>query len=130
MSDNVNIKAKLVKGSFQVIKKQDEKTLIDFVMDELKDLDLSTLKLDPSFLQYLSELIENQVKKSPDDDKKSKPDKMDILVNILKKLFPSISTAEIDTAKKIVEFLLKEHLVKKVSLSKVMSYYLKKKFSW
>jgi hypothetical protein len=128
MAENTKLKTKtkLVKGNFQLLKKQDEKTLIDYVLEQLSDLELSNLKLDPEFLKYIAELIENQVKKSTDKD--TKPNKMDILVSILKKLFPKISEAEIDVAKNIVEFLLKNDMVKKVKVSKVMTYYLNKKF--
>jgi predicted transcriptional regulator len=128
MSENnkLKTKTKLVKGNFQLLKKQDEKTLADYVLDELKDLDLSNLKLDPNFLKYIAELIENQVKKSTDKD--TKPNKMDILISILKKLFPKISEQEVDIAKNIVEFLLKNDMIKKVKVSKVMTYYLNKKF--
>jgi predicted transcriptional regulator len=71
-------------------------------------------------------LIENQVKKSTDKD--TKPNKMDIIISILKKLFPKISEQEVDIAKNIVEFLLKNDMIKKVKVSKVMTYYLNKKF--
>ena len=128
MSENTKLKTKtkLVKGNFQLLKKQDEKTLADYVLEQLSDIDLSTLKLDPEFLKYLAELIENQIKKSTDKD--TKPSKMDILVSILKKLFPKISEAEVDVAKNIVEFMLKNEMIKKVKVSKVMTYYLNKKF--
>jgi hypothetical protein len=128
MSENTKLKTKtkLVKGNFTLLKKQDEKTLIDYVLEELSEIDLTNLKLDPEFLKYLAELIENQVKKSTDKD--TKPNKMDILVSILKKLFSKISDQEIDVAKNIVEFMLKNNMIKKVGVSKVMTYYLNKKF--
>jgi hypothetical protein len=128
MAENTKLKTKtkLVKGNFQLLKKQDEKTLADYVLEQLSDIDLSTLKLDPEFLKYLAELIENQIKKSTDKD--TKPSKMDILVSILKKLFPKITEPEVDVAKNIVEFMLKNNMIKKVGVSKVMSYYLNKKF--
>jgi hypothetical protein len=97
-------------------------------LDELKDVDVSKLKLDPAFLQYLSEVIENQVKKKSDSEE-YKPSKMDILIEIVKRLFPQISDPEIESCRGIVEFILANKLVKKVPLSKIMSYYLKKRFS-
>jgi hypothetical protein len=129
MAENTKLKTKtkLVKGNFQLLKKQDEKTLADYVLEQLSDIDVSTLKLDPEFLKYLAELIENQIKKSK-DDKETKPSKMDILVSILKKLFPKITEQEVDVAKNIVEFMLKNDMIKKVKVSKVMTYYLNKKF--
>jgi hypothetical protein len=94
-------------------------------LEELSDIDLTNLKLDPEFLKYLAQLIENQVKKS--NDKDTKPNKMDILISILKKLFPKITEQELDIAKGIVEFLLKNDMIKKIGVSKVMTYYLNKK---
>ncbi|RZL46106.1 MAG: hypothetical protein EOP00_16030 [Pedobacter sp.] len=95
-------------------------------LDELKGLDVSNLKLDPDFLKYLAEIIENQVK-SKDGDKSTKPNKMDILVDVVKRLFPHADEHEIEVCKGIVEFLLKNTLIRKTSLSKIMSFYLKKK---
>jgi hypothetical protein len=128
MSENTKLKTKtkLVKGNFMLLKKQDEKILIDYVLEELSDIDLTNLKLDPEFLKYLCQLIENQIKKSKDKD--TKPSKMDILIFILKKLFPKITEQEIDVAKNIVEFMLKIDMIKKVKVSnKVMTYYLNQK---
>lgn len=122
---NIKLKTKLVKANFTLTQKKQEKSLIDYVMDELKGLDLSNLKLDPDFILYISEVIENQVKNKDDD---AKPNKLDIFVEILKKLFPNISKEDLDNAKKILEFLLKNSMVKKTKLSKVMKYYLQKKF--
>ena len=124
----IKLKTKLVKPHFCLTLKQEQKNLIDYVMGELQELDIKTLKLDPDFLKYLSELIENQVKKKT-DDAESKPSKMDILIEIIKRLFPHISDVELDACKNIVEFLLANKLVKKVGLTKIMKYFLRKKFS-
>jgi hypothetical protein len=53
---------------------------------------------------------------------------MDILVELLKRIFPQVTEVEIDACRGIVEFLLKQGLVKKVALSKIMKFYLKQKF--
>jgi hypothetical protein len=123
----IKLTTKLVKPHFSLTMKQEQKNLIDYIMDELKGIAVDTLKLDPDFLKYLSEMIENQVKKKS-GDQAIKPSKMDILVEIIKRLFPAISEADIEACKNIVEFLLKNQLVKKVPLSKIMSFYCKKKF--
>ncbi|RZK47947.1 MAG: hypothetical protein EOO99_11890 [Pedobacter sp.] len=125
----IKLGAKLVKPSFHLVMKQEHKNLVDYILDELKGLDISQLKLDPDFLKYLAEIIENQVKQPKGDgDKTCKPNKMDILIDVVKRLFPHASEMEIDACKGIVEFLLKNTLIKKTSLSKIMSFYLKKKF--
>lgn len=53
---------------------------------------------------------------------------MDFLVELLKRIFPHVTDVEIDNCKGIVEFLLKQGLVKKVALSKIMKFYLRQKF--
>ena len=68
--------------------KQEQKNLVDYIIDELKGVDVTFLKLDPDFLKYLAEIIENQVKSKKDKNLEAKPNKMDILVDIIKKLFP------------------------------------------
>ena len=118
---------KLVKSHFAVVLKQERKNLIDFVTDELKDLDLCKLKLDPDFIKYVCDLIENQVT-TPADTSVPKADKMETFIEILKRLHPSITDADIDVAKGIAEFLLMNKMIKKVGISEVMKYYLQKKF--
>lgn len=126
----IKLNTNLVKPHFALTMKQEQKNLIDYILDELKSLDINTLKLDPDFLKYLAELIENQVhKKKGSDASSSKPSKMDILVEILKRLFTRITEEEISNCKNIVEFLLANKMIKKIPLSKIMTYYLKKKFT-
>ncbi len=124
----IKLQTKLVKPNFAVILKQEQKNLIDHIYSELEHLDITSLKLDPDFLGYLCKLIENQVKTNPDDTAATKPSKMDILVEVIKKLFPLVTDAEVDVAKTIVEFLLKNKMIKKVPMTKIISFYLKKKF--
>ena len=123
----IKVKTQLVKPTFSIKLKQEEKNLIDYILDEMKSLDISQLKLDPDFLKYIAELIENQVQRKSTDSASTKPSKLDILIEILKRLFPSITDEEIAVSKGIVEFLLKNDCIKKVSLSKIMLFYIKKK---
>ncbi|RZK27133.1 MAG: hypothetical protein EOO43_00595 [Flavobacterium sp.] len=122
----IKLRASLVKPHFSLKQKQETKNVVDFILDELKHLDISSLKLDPDFLKYLAEVIENQVSKPKDDS--DKPDKMGIMVELLRKLFPHIADEQIEQCKGIIEYLLKNDMVKKVKLSKVLAFYLKKKF--
>lgn len=126
---SIKLKTKLVKPNFSLTLCQEQKTLVDYVLEELKGLDVDAMKLQPEFLMYISEIIENQVAKKGADEKDAKPNKMEILVEILKKLFPKITQQEIDAGRGIVEFLLKNKMVKKTKLSKIMTFYLKKSFS-
>lgn len=128
MASNIKLKTKLVKPNFSISLKQEQKSLIDYVMDDLKGVDIQTLKLDADFIKYICEIIENQVN-TKKADKDAKPNKLDIFVEIIKKLFPNISESDVTTCKNLVEFLLKNKLIKKTKLSKIFSFYLKKKFS-
>ena len=123
----IKLNTKLVKPHFTIVMKQEQKNIIDHVLDTLKDVDISGLSIDPDFLKYLSELIENQV--TSVSDTSAKPGKIDILSEVLKRLYPNISDSDLATSINIVKYLLKNNLVKKVSISKIMKFYLKKKFS-
>lgn len=124
----IKLKTKLVKPNFSLTLCQEQKTLIDYVLEEMKGIDVDAMKLQPEFLMYISEIIENQVAKKGAEEKDAKPNKMEILIEILKKLFPKITQSEIEACRGIVEFLLKNKMVKKTKLTKIMSFYLKKKF--
>jgi len=125
----IKLTAKLVKPHFSLVMKQEQKNLVDYIIDELKELDIKRLKLDPDFLKYLAEIIENQVVKTADAEE-TKPSKMDILIEVLKLLFPHTIEQELDACRGIVEFLLKNKMVKKIGISKIMKFYLKKGFVW
>ena len=124
----IKLPTKLVKAHFALTLKQEQKNLVDYILDELKGLSVENLMKDPDFLKYLAEIIENQVKKKSGDAPDAKPSKMDILVEILKRLFPHITEVDITTCKGIVEFLLANKLVRKVALTKIMKFYLKQRF--
>ena len=124
----IKLKTKLVKSHFSLAMKQEQKNLVDFILDELKGLDIGKLQLDPDFLKYLAELIENQVSKKSTESAESKPSKMDILMEVIKRLFPHITDTELDASRGIVNFLVTNKLIKKIALSKIMKFYLKQKF--
>ena len=106
---SINLKTKLVKTNFTLLNVQkDAVSLIDHIMEELKDIDLTQMKLDPSFIQFICLKIENQCQSSKGEN----PNKKDIFITIIKKLFPEITQSEIDTAVKIVDFLVKNVLIK------------------
>jgi hypothetical protein len=122
----VKIRARLVQSSLAIKEKHDELSLMELIEQQLKGLDVSAVKLDPSFIQYIASLIENQCQKHSQGEK---PNKLQIFEDILKRLFPSIQQSEVDVAKQILHFLLKNKMVKKVPLSRVITYFLKKDFS-
>jgi hypothetical protein len=98
-------------------------------MSQVEGLDISTKKHDCDFLKFLSEIIENQVETKPGDGM-VKPSKMDIFKEIWRKLYPDITDAQLDICQGIIEFALKNKTrVKKVGISKVLKFFLRKKFS-
>ena len=125
--NTLTLSTQLVKPHILVVQKQEQKNLVDVVLDELKSVAVDDLKLDPDFLKYLAEMVENQIG-TASNSLDIKPNKMEIVVTILKRLFPLISDSEIDASKSIIEFLLKNKLVQKVALSEVFKFYLSKKF--
>jgi hypothetical protein len=125
----VNLSTKLVKSNFKITQMQDQNTIIDFLLEELKGVDLKSLKLDPDFIRYVSEVIENDVMKRTTEKPYEKVNKLELFVSVLKKLHSEINSEDLELAKGILEFLLKNKLVKKTKLSKIVLFYLKKKFS-
>ena len=111
----IKLKTKLVKSHFSLVMKQEQKNLVDYILDELKGLDIAKLQLDPDFLKYLAELIENQVSKKSTESAESKPSKMDIMIEVIKRLFPHITETELDASRGIVNFLVANKLIKKVA---------------
>lgn len=68
-----------------------------------------------------------KLRKKNKDEEKIK--KMELFESIIKKIFPDIKPDELTMCKNIVENLLKNKLVRKTKLSKIMIFYFKKKFS-
>ena len=122
----VNLKTQLVKPNFQIKQMKEDKTLMDYVEEEVKNIDLKNLKLEPDFIKYIAELIENFTEKRSKEDEKV--NKLETFKSIVKKLFKDIKEEDLKTAIGILEFLLKNKLVKKTKLSKIILFFLQKKF--
>lgn len=125
---SIKARTKLVKMSYSLTMKQSEVVLLDYIKKEVENMDIKDKHLDPEFLEYLCNLIENQIDERPTNEKDSKPDKKEIFLNILKALYPNITANETKYAGNIAEFLLKKKMVKKIGQSKVMINFLKKTF--
>ena len=119
----VNLKTQLVKSNFKITQMKDEKGLMEYIEEELKDLDVSTLKLDPEFLKFIAEIIENYNDKNIKDEK---IDKLSVFKMVLKKFYKDLSPVDEKIAVGILEFLLRHKLVKKTPLTKIMLFYIKK----
>lgn len=119
----VNLKTQLVKSNFKITQMKEEKGLMEYIEEELKDLDVSTLKLDPEFLKFIAEIIENYNDKNIKDEK---IDKLSVFKMVLKKFYKDLSPVDEKIAVGILEFLLRHKLVKKTPLTKIMLFYIKK----
>ena len=118
----VNLKTQLVKSNFKITQMKEEKGLMEYIEEELKDLDVSTLKLDPEFLKFIAEIIENYNDKNIKDEK---IDKLSVFKMVLKKFYKDLSPVDEKIAVGILEFLLRHKLVKKTPLTKIMLFYIK-----
>lgn len=122
----VKLATQLVKRPVRITQMKENQSILDYILDQCKGFDLKASRFDPDFYRYISEQIENEVEKSKKEDEKI--NKMELFEMIIKKLFPDIKQEELLMCKNIIENLLKNKLVKKTKLSKIMVYYLKKKF--
>lgn len=111
-----------------VFAKQISDTSFKVAIPELKGADLKALKLDPDFIRYIAEKIENAVEKEKKEHPNEKIDKLKLFTAIHKKLYLDIKPEDIELAKGMLEFLLKNKHVKKTPLKKIVMFYLKKKF--
>lgn len=80
----VNLSTKLVKSNFKITQMKEQHSLIDYLSEELKGADLKSLKLDPDFIRYISEVIENDVAKGEKEKGDEKVNKLELFVSILK----------------------------------------------
>lgn len=122
----VKLATQLVKRPIRITQMDENQSILDYILENLKGFDLKASRFDPDFFRYISEQIENEVDKKKKEDEKI--NKMELFEMILKKLFTDIKPDELTMCKNIVENLLKNKLVKKTKLSKIMVFYLKKKF--
>ena len=115
-----------MRADFPLKTNQKTASLTEHITDELKNSDLKDKKLCPTLIKYILEKIENEfINKKEDDDKITKED---IFFEIYSKIFSDLTPAEKSIIKETIQFLIKQNLVKKQPLSKIMLYYLKKKF--
>ncbi len=125
--EKISKNVQLVKMGFTLTQKVDQKTLLEHIKEELENLDISSQRLDPDFIRWIAEKIENHCV-TEKDEKPDKPNKQEMFSSIMKALFPNLSNTELEQANQIVKHLLKHKLVKKTKVTKVMAFYLKKKF--
>lgn len=104
----------------EIKKIQKIKSIVSHILEQVRDVDINKMKLDPQFIMFICEIIENQVKK----DKQI--DKMIIFVEVMSEL--KLDEHQIEEAKKIVEFLLENQMIKKTKLKKIIWHCIKSFF--
>lgn len=101
----------------------------NLVKEELKDMSLDRLKIDPDVILFIATQIENSFSKKKDASYE-KIDKKKMFLEILKKLIPNIQPQEEEIIITILEHLHSNGRIKKVSTWKCMkglsSFFLKK----
>ena len=80
-----------------------------------------TSRFNPDFKDIFLNQLKMKLRKKKKDDEKV--NKMELFEMIIKKLFTDIKPDELTMCKNIVENLLKNKLVKKTKLSKIMVFY-------
>ena len=123
----VKLKTSLVKCDFPLKQKQMALSLQEHICEELKGIDLD--KLDPELVHFICNKIENEFDKLEEKDKIGKKE---IFFQIYDKLFDGpknkITDADKEILSKMIDKLLKHGLVKKVKMTKVISFWMKKHF--
>lgn len=127
----MKLSTQLVKANFKVNVQMTNNNLIEHLIESLK-LDklpnLEQLKFDPEFIRFIAENIENEFTQKDKKGGTQTNSKLEIFFNIYDKLFGKLSEQDKFIINNILEHLIKNNLVKKQELSKVLVYYIKKKF--
>lgn len=127
----MKLSTQLVKANFKVNVQMTNNNLIEHLIESLK-LDklpnLDQLKFDPEFIRFIAENIENEFTQKDKKGGTQTNSKLEIFFNIYDKLFGKLSEQDKFIINNILEHLIKNNLVKKQELSKVLIYFIKKKF--
>ena len=103
----------------EITKIQKNKAVVVHILAQIKDVDINKMKMDPQFIMFVCEILENQVKNKS-------MNKMDIFIDVMKEV--QLNEEQIEEAKKIVEFLLKNKMIKKTKWSRIIWHVVKRFF--
>lgn len=107
----------LVKPKHELAKRVKIGKITQKIVSELSKLDqseLSDMRNNPELIKYVCNLVENLIKK------KYKPDKKDIVLNILKRVVPNFNDNDVKHICEIIEFLHSNKQIKKIPLIKYL----------
>jgi len=109
---------KLVQPKFTLQKLSTREAILNEICDVVKDTaKLVATPTNVELIDYIANLIENLVSKN------DKIDKEQLLIDILKNIFPNITDDEIDHVKASLQFLINSNAIKKITNFKYLSSY-------
>jgi len=97
--------------------------IVSKIKEDFKNIDFDTIRNDANAILYLMELVEACLSDSTIIDPKTaqKLSKTDLVLQIVKILFPSITPAELTDIQSKIEFILENNLVKSVTSTSFFS---------
>jgi translation initiation factor 2B subunit (eIF-2B alpha/beta/delta family) len=116
----VKLSVQLVKPKNLLNQLKTASSLEDYVIESLKGIDLVSNKLNPDLILYVCKIVENafcEIRKSMTYDKIKKKE---IVMQLLKKLLPSISVADELIISQIIEHLHSSGRIKTIGFFKWM----------
>jgi len=117
---------KLIQPKHRLKNSQTTSQLVAFIVEQLKDIqDLAKQKIEPEFIKYVCNLVENVFV----DAKKNKVNKKEIVFQIIQKVIPILTEDDKKIIDGIIEFLHSNKQIKKVSNFKICSHKVKNLFT-
>ena len=116
----MKLSAKLIENN-EMLKLKKKNEIIEYVIEETKDIDLQRLRLNISnvfFILAMTVFLINSIQ--------DVLDKMEIFCAILQKM--NVPEEQIEEAKSIVEFLLANKMIKKTKMKKIVYHCIKNCF--
>jgi exopolyphosphatase/pppGpp-phosphohydrolase len=110
----------LVKPKNELAKRIKICKIVAKIIEELSKLpqeDLKDMKNNPELIKYVCNLVENLI------SKKYKPNKKEIVLDILKRVIPGFSTNDEKLISDIIEFLHQNKDIKKIRWVKLLGKY-------
>jgi len=98
--------------------------IVLYIVEQIKNIDVSKMRLHPEFIKFICEIIENQVPKKGKDKNLDDMDKMELFIEVYKEIHSNED--QIHEAKSVVEFLLGNKMIKKTSYGTIIWYLVKK----
>ncbi len=99
--------------------------IVLYIVEQLKNIDIEKKRLDPEFITFVCEIIENQII-NKNKKKSDQVDKMDLFVDVMKEI--RSTEEQINQAQVQVEYYLRQGMIKKTSFKSMAWFFIKKYF--